>query len=231
MGSLRHIFRNSRTSGIVPHLLCGIGIMLAGLLGCSTPPIMMEPPKAPPRAAAQASTKAPEPVAPPLKEAAIEDLSLKLRDLVVLEAGGQTTIKIKLSDAVNQYRHFALTQPSRIVLDIFGPAKRNAQVENFRAETHWLSILRVSSGEGYLRVVMEVSSAGVPVYAIDPEDGGLKIVLGPVNPQHTAKKELQIVQNGKRGDVLGAEPKSGATSGIAPSPVAEAQARDRKSVV
>jgi type IV pilus assembly protein PilQ len=234
MGCLRHFFRKALACGVVPNLLCGIGIVAAGLLGCSTPRIMMEPEKAqPPRAAAQPLTKAPEPVAPqpaapPLKEAAIEEPSFKLQDMAVLEAGGQTTIKIKLSDAVNQYRHFVLTQPSRIVLDIFGPAKRNAQVENFRAETHWLSMLRVSSGEGYLRVVMEVAAASAPPYTIDPETGGLKIVLGPVNPQHTAKKELQIVQNGKRADVVGAEPKSGTAPGAA-SPVADAQAKAEKS--
>ena len=233
MGCLPHFFRKALAGGIVPNLLCGIGIVAAGALGCSTPPFMMEPEKAqPPRAAAQALAKAaepvaPQPAAPPLKETAIEDPSLKLQDLAVLEGGGQTTIKVKFSDAVNQYRHFVLTQPSRIVLDIFGPAKRNANVENFRAETHWLSMLRLSSGEGYLRLVMEVAAAGAPPYTIDPEDGGLKIVLGPVNPQHTAKKDLQIVQNGKRVDVLGVEPKSGALS-AGSSQATEAQAKAEK---
>jgi len=233
MGCLRHFFRKALAGGIVPNLLYGIGIVAAGLLGCSTPRIMTEPEKAqPPRAAAQALAKAaepvaPQPAAPPLKETAIEDPSLKLQDLAVLEGGGQTTIKVKFSDAVNQYRHFVLTQPSRIVLDIFGPAKRNANVENFRAETHWLSMLRLSSGEGYLRLVMEIAAAGIPAYTIDPENGGLKIVLGPVNPQHTAKKDLQIVQNGKRVDVLGVDPRPGATPG-ASSPATEAQAKAEK---
>ncbi|MBI2998510.1 MAG: secretin and TonB N-terminal domain-containing protein [Deltaproteobacteria bacterium] len=147
---------------------------------------------------------------PTIKEATVEEQPFKIMDLSILEERGQTALTMKFSLPVTQYRHFSLTQPSRIVLDIFGDAKRQPRVENFRAETHWLSILRLSSGEGYLRLVMEIAAAAVPAYAIEPENGGLKVIIGPVNPELTARKELLLVQGGKRVDVSVAEAKPAA---------------------
>jgi type II secretory pathway component GspD/PulD (secretin) len=153
---------------------------------------------------------------PVVKETSLQEQTFKLQDLSVQEDMGQTTVRVKFSDSVSQYRHFSLTQPSRIVLDVFGQSKQLAQVENFRVETHWLSVLRLSSGEGHLRLVMEIAAATAPAYTIEPESGGLKLVIGPVNPQHTAKKELPLVQNGRRSDV-GAAQASPAGLGGAPS--------------
>lgn len=147
---------------------------------------------------------------PTIKETALEEQPFRIQDLSVLEANGQTTLRIKFSTPVTQYRHFSLTQPSRIVLDIFGDARRQPRVENFRVETHWLSFLRVSSGEGYLRLVTEIAAASVPAYVVEPDNGGLKVLIGPVNPQLTGRKELQIVQGGKRVDVKVAEAKPSA---------------------
>ena len=104
------------------------------------------------------------------------------------------------------------------MLDIFGRAKRVAQTENFRAETHWLSVLRLGSGEGYVRLVMDIAAATVPAYAIEPENGGLKVIIGPVNPQHTAKKDLLLVQNGRGVDVGLAEAKPTAAGASPPAP-------------
>jgi type IV pilus assembly protein PilQ len=133
-------------------------------------------------------------------------------------------VHIQVSDSVRQYRHFALAQPARIVLDIFGPAKQLPNVENFRAETHWLSVLRVSSGDGHLRLVMEIAAATVPGYSIEPANGGLKVVIGPINPQHTAKKDLQLVQNGRRVDVIAAQAKAAPPSAAAAAGSAAPQA-------
>ena len=192
----------------------GAGI-LTGVIGC-TPAVTMEEEAAPSRATASAQPQAAvqdKPSQPAIKEASLEEQGFKLQGLSLHEDRGQTTVRVKFSSPVSQYRHFSLTQPSRVVLDVYGQAKRLAQVENFRAETHWLSILRLSSGEGYLRVVMEIAAAAVPAYTIEPEDGGLRIVIGPVNPQHTAQKDLPLVRNGKRVDVSVAQAQT-AASGV-----------------
>jgi type II secretory pathway component GspD/PulD (secretin) len=162
---------------------------------------------------------------PVVKETALQEQAFKLQDLSVQEDMGQTTVRVKFSDAVNQYRHFSLTQPSRVVLDVFGPAKQLPQVETFRSETHWLSVVRVSSGEGHLRLVMEIAAATVPPYVIEPEGGGLKLVLGPVNQKFTAKRDVQLVQNGRRLDISMAQSNPTAPGAAPSTAVTDAKAR------
>lgn len=205
---------------------CAPAMIVEEVTPCQMPAASASQPSAPaPRMAqAPASAQQEKLPQPTIRETAIEEQPFRIQDLSVLEANGQTTLRIKFSTPVTQYRHFSLTQPSRIVLDIFGDAKRQAGVENFRVETHWLSLLRVSSGEGYLRLVMEIAAATVPAYVTEPENGGLKVLIGPVNPQLTGRKELQLVQGGKRVDVSVVEAKPVAPSAGAQVPEAKAEA-------
>ena len=201
----RQFFSNLPTLALV----C-IGAGLApGVFGCTVgieeervtqvPTVSEVQPQAP------AQEKSPQPLAPiketTIKEATLEEQPFKLQELSVREEHGQTTIRFRFSNPASQYRHFSLTQPSRIVLDIFGETKRLARVESFRVDTNWVGALRLSSSEGYLRMVMEIAAATVPPYVIEPESGGLKVIIGPLDPKATAKKELQLIQGGKRTDI------------------------------
>lgn len=208
-----------------------LGVVAAGaLVGCSAMSVEEErtvQAAAPAPASAQPPQK---PLAPStVKEAKLEDQPFKIQQLSVGEERGQTTVRVKFSEPVTQYRHFTLTMPSRIVLDIYGETKRLARTETFNVNTHWISTMRLSSSEGYLRMVTDVAAANVPAYVVEPEDGGLKIVIGPVNPQHTAKKDLQLVQGGRRTDVqvAGAAPGVGA-AGLQPSSAQAAPGAEKK---
>lgn len=187
-------------------------MLAVGLYGCPPGGLIQEeqePTTIPPATVALTQTPTEEkPVRSPepIKEATLEDV-FKLQDLVVREGLGQTTFHIKLSEPVTQYRHFTLTQPTRIVLDIFGDVKRRAELENFAIDTSWIKNLRISSSEGYLRMVAEVKAVPVPAYVIEPESDGLKMIIGTINPDATAKKDLQLVKAGKRVDVKVAEAK------------------------
>jgi type IV pilus assembly protein PilQ len=146
--------------------------------------------------------------------------SLSLQELSVREERGQTTLFIRFSQPIAQFRHFPLPQPSRIVLDIFSDAKALSQAETFRIETNWVGSLRLSSTDGNLRVVTEIAAATVPPYTITPENGGLKIVVGALDPTAAAKKEITLVRGGQRADIrgtqavsiTGGEPKTAAPS-------------------
>jgi type IV pilus assembly protein PilQ len=198
LSTVRKLFDVDRE---IPTILAAAAIFSA--LSACTPAAIVDEDVAQSRAQASAQRPAAvqEKIPQPMVETSLQEQPFRIQDLSVQEDHGQTTIRIKFSDAVNQYRHFSMTQPSRIVLDIFGPAKQLPQVEIFRSETHWLSLLRVSSGDGNLRLVMEIAAGTVPAYVIEPDSGGLKVVLGPVNPQHTAKRDVRLIQNGRRADV------------------------------
>ncbi len=192
LSTVRRFFQSQRFIGIA-------SIAAAATFSACVPAAMEEDAAGKrPQDSAQRQPPAPQPA---VKEPSLQEQPFRLQDLSVQEERGQTTVRVKFSDSVNQYRHFSLAQPSRVVLDVFGPAKQLPQVETFRSETHWLSVVRVSSGEGHLRLVMEIAAATVPPYVIEPEGGGLKLVLGPVNPQYTAKRDVQLVQNGRRIDI------------------------------
>jgi type IV pilus secretin PilQ/predicted competence protein len=187
-------------------LMCLAMGMIASIFGCSSAvePQVQVMAGGPSQEVAQPKASRPQAA---VKEPVLQDQPFRIQELSVLEDRGQTTLYVKFSSPVSQYRHFTLAQPSRVVLDIFGDAKRLAEVENYRIDTSWVGTLRLSSGEGYLRLVMEIAAATVPAYVIDPENGGLKVVIGSVNPQLMTKRELQLIQGGRRADVRLAEPK------------------------
>ena len=123
---------------------------------------------------------------------------LKLQDLSVLEEGGQTTISIKFSQPVSEFRHFPLSQPSRIVLDLLSDIKRAPISESFRIDTHWVGTLRLTANDANIRLAADIAAASVPAYVVTPQDGGLKIVIGLFNPDATAKRQAVLFKDGVR---------------------------------
>jgi type IV pilus assembly protein PilQ len=178
-------------------VILGLGLA-AGLYGCSTRDPKEEPQVLPPAA------EAPQ---PQIKEAALTDQAFRVEELQLKEEFAQTTIRIKFSAPVTQYRHFVLLQPARIVLDVFGDARKLPDAESFRAETHWVSGLKINSAEGTLRFTIEIAAASAPSYSVDAGNQELKIVLGSPNPGATAKRDLSLIEGGQRTDLRGAQAK------------------------
>jgi type IV pilus assembly protein PilQ len=126
---------------------------------------------------------------------------LRLRELSVLEEGGQTTLLIKFSQPVTEFRHFPLSQPSRIVIDVLSDAKRAPLSESFRIDMHWVGTLRLTANDASIRLATDITAASVPPYVVTPEDGGLKIVIGLLNPNATAKRQAVLYRDGVRSDI------------------------------
>jgi type IV pilus assembly protein PilQ len=183
--------------------------VLSGATACST---IDSPTKSAPtqvsKAAPAAQASAPKPQNPGAA-------GQSLQELVVREEHGQTTLLVKFAQPVNQFRHFTLPQPSRIVLDILGDANAPVTADIFRIDTGLVSALRVSAGENSLRLVTEIAAATVPAYTVSPEEGGLKIVVGNTDPSIGAKRNVVLMRGGKRVDI--------GQSGL-PAPAARTQA-------
>ena len=135
---------------------------------------------------------APKPTARPAQG------SFTMEDLRVVEGRGQTTVLTKFSGPVSQYRHYTLSLPARIVLDVFDSVKPMEHAESFRVATSWINGIRLSTAPGQVRMVVEIASGTVPEYAVEPEEDGLKIVIGTSDPKATAKKDLVLLQRGRR---------------------------------
>jgi type IV pilus secretin PilQ/predicted competence protein len=195
-------WRNLRSFEVIAGLfLPALRLALAGMLtftGCSMGSDN----------AAKSPAPAAAPKSAPPKPAAATAPSHGIEELIAREEGGQTILRVKFSQLVNQYRHFTLPQPARIVLDILDKTPGAGSEESFRVDTHWVSGLRINLSEGNLRLVTEIAAATVPPYTITPESGGLRIAIGNLDPNIAAKKHLVLVQAGRRVDVRG--PGSGA---------------------
>ena len=151
----------------------------------------------PPAAATQASV--------PARDQNVAPQELQLQELSVREDHGQTTLFLKFSRPVTQFRHFPLPQPSRVIVDVLGKTKGPLQAESFRVDTHWVGTLRVSSTEDSIRLAADITAATVPSYNVEPDNGGLKIVIGAIDEKATAKKTLTLMREGARLDVKTAE--------------------------
>jgi type IV pilus assembly protein PilQ len=191
--------RSFYRSGVA--VILGLGLA-AGLYGCSATSKKEEPQILPPVA---------EPSKPQIKEATLTDQGFRVEELQLKEEFAQTTIRIRFSAPVTQYRHFVLAQPARIVLDVFGDARKLSDAQGFRAETHWVSALKINSAEGLLRLTIEIAAATAPSYSVDAENQGLKIVLGSPNPDATAKRELSLIEGGQRTDLRAPQAKAPAS--------------------
>jgi type IV pilus secretin PilQ/predicted competence protein len=134
---------------------------------------------------------------------------LKLQDLSIREEGGQTTLSIKFSQPVTEFRHFPLSQPSRIVIDVLSDIKRAPISESFRIDTHWVGTLRLTANDASIRLAIDIAAATVPAYVVTPQDGGLKIVIGTFDANVTRKKSANPVKDGIRSDI-----QSGGTSSV-----------------
>jgi type IV pilus secretin PilQ/predicted competence protein len=122
--------------------------------------------------------------------------AVKMQELSGREEAGQTILTVKLSKGISQYRHFPLPQPSRIMLDVFNDA-RPAEAESYRVGTTLVSHLKLSSGDGYSRITLDIMAGAVPPYVVTPEDGGVKIVIGSADPKVIAKRSFDLVKGGK----------------------------------
>ncbi len=164
-------------------------------------------------AASASSTEKPPVTASPARDTR----TFKIQELSAGEASGQTSIQLRLSTPISQYRHFPVAQPSRIIVDIFGDGLPTSEVETFPINTALVGNLRVSYGEGYLRLTIETVPSSVPTYIITPEGNGLKIVIGSEDPKATASREFTLVTGGKRVDAGSAVAKSAKDANIAAS--------------
>ena len=222
IGIMNGCRRWMRRSGLNNSAVFLVGIACAvTLAGCSASKETATP--------STAKTPPPQTAAPAVKEPKAAVPSLTLQELSVREERGQTTVFIKFSQPIAQFRHFPLPQPSRIVLDIFGEAKRESAAESFAIDTHWVGTLRITSTESGARVVADIAAATVPAYTVSPEDGGIKIVVGAADANATAKKNVTLMRSGVRTDIRTAESSPGTRqSGARPLDTDKAPLAERK---
>lgn len=193
----RRVQKIAHSRSLPALLLSVVMVYGAALSGCASS-ASKDPALSRNEAAAQSQTAQSQPVP---REEQIPSGLLKLQELSIREESGQTTLVVKFSQPINEYRHFPLAQPSRIVIDVLSDAKRATTTDSFRVDTHWVGTLRLNVNETSVRLTTDIAAATVPAYVVTPEDGGLKIVIGSFDANATKKKDVKLVKDGVRSDI------------------------------
>ena len=98
---------------------------------------------------------------------------------IVLAVGGPPT----------KVTSYALSEPGRIVIDVFGDSKKKAKVEFMKVIDPLVRRLRVAHHEGRMRLVLDLTTDVPPAYDLTTQGGTLTLSLGAARPEATSSAE------------------------------------------
>jgi hypothetical protein len=165
--------------------VAAVGILLHGFLGCAKPVK-----KAPPEPAKAASVEAEPAIAgidaaagePPATASEVAadtpaESTLRVQEILLAEQDGQPALIVHLSRQPDDVRHFALSGPSRVVIDVEGPLPAVTRTRTYEVGAAGVRRVRVGEHGGKLRLVADLDGAA-PGYEIDQSDRFVRALLG-----------------------------------------------------
>jgi type IV pilus assembly protein PilQ len=175
---------------------CAAGCALVIAAGCAQQPQVPETavPPDPPAAAAAA------PLAEtyPAVAAPESGQPLEIREIRVVDDGGQQGIFVKLTRPPLDSTHYTLDSPSRLVIDMAGPTSGRPSAGRFAIEGNpMISGMRIGEVDGKLRLTVDLRQSRVPAYTVDSLDDALVAFIGEPGGRTGSVRE-QIVFRGGR---------------------------------
>ena len=101
-----------------------------------------------------------------LSPAFAQATALRLQEIRLTTEGETRTVLFQFSHPPDSIRSFSLSSPSRLVIDVHGPVQ-NVPSRIYQAEDTLLTQVRIGSHPQRLRLVLDLNSQTVPVYAVD----------------------------------------------------------------
>jgi general secretion pathway protein D len=98
---------------------------------------------------------------------------------IVLDVGGPPT----------NVTHYTLTDPGRIVVDVFGNSQKKAKVEFMKVIDPLVRRVRVAHHDGRMRLVIDLTTDVPPAYDLTHRGGTLTLSLGAARPEATSSAE------------------------------------------
>lgn len=117
--------------------------------------------------------------------------ALRLKSILLTQSGGQTGILINLSRTPQKVEHFALTNPSRIVIDIRAPlAGESSTITRPVADDPHVSRVRIGTREGRLRIAVDLNDPP-PKWTVKEDATAIAALLGePSDSAPSARSQL-----------------------------------------
>ncbi len=126
------------------------------------------PPALPPTPTAARTVKL-EPVVP-IETAPVRSSALTIQEIIT----GAKYIEIRANQAIPDYKALKLTSPDRLVIDM-ASGKTDQKPKTVAINNFGISKVRIGVTPTNIRIVMDSSKAGFPVYSITKTENGLRI--------------------------------------------------------
>lgn len=141
------------------------------------------PAPAPPPPPEPTPAPVPAPVPEPAKEAPASWQGETTAEIVgkIMVTGvelGQNTLEIVASGRIREYKAFALSQPSRLVIDI-NNGVNSLGANRIPVHRAGIAAARFGNYPDYLRVVLDAAQSELPPYRIEETGRGLKVIMTP----------------------------------------------------
>ncbi len=92
-------------------------------------------------------------------------------------------IHVALGGTPAKVTHYVLSQPGRIVIDVFGDSRQQAKVEFLKVIDPLVRRVRVAHHDGRMRLVIDLTTDVPPAYDLAEQGGTLTLLLGSARPE------------------------------------------------
>ena len=103
---------------------------------------------------------------------------LALTDVHVDRQGQGAVVRLVIGGTATRVAHYALTDPGRYVIDVYGTSEHQEQVESVPVIDPLLRRVRVAHHRGRMRMVLDLTTAQPPAYVLEQRDGTISLELG-----------------------------------------------------
>jgi general secretion pathway protein D len=117
--------------------------------------------------------------------------ALEVASVTVDRRADGAAIGIAVGGTPTKVTHYALSQPGRIVIDVFGDSRKQAKVDFMKVIDPLVRRVRVAHHEGRMRLVIDLTTDTPPAYDLTTQGGTLTLSLGAARPEASTAGEHQ----------------------------------------
>jgi general secretion pathway protein D len=124
----------------------------------------------------------------PVPEAGVRG-PLELAAVTIDRRNDGAAIVLAVGGTPSKVTHYVLSEPGRIVIDVFGESRKQAKVEFMKVIDPLVRRARVAHHHGRMRIVLDLTTAVPPAYALESQGGTLTLTLGAARPETASPPE------------------------------------------
>ncbi len=125
----------------------------------------------------------------PTSDATTAPGPLETSSVTVDRRADGAAIVIGVGGPPTKITHYALGEPGRIVIDVYGDSRKRATVDFMKVMDPLLRRVRVAHHDGRMRLVLDLTTDVPPAYDLTDQGGTLTLTLGAARPEAAAATE------------------------------------------